>query len=215
MIKTFIRKNILPLIFLSLSVIIAVYYNNRLPNIIVTHWDMQGNPNDYTSRAFGLFIIPLISLFSFAGLHFLPKLDPYKKNFSQFEQYYRQFVIFILGFFLYLQLITCLWNYYQNFNLISFLVPSFTAIYYYIGFLLSKTKRNWFVGIRTPWTMESDLVWHKVHQLGSVLFKISALIGLLGLFFPKLAFFFIIIPLLSSTFFLFVYSYYIYQKNHH
>jgi uncharacterized membrane protein len=118
-----------------------------------------------------------------------------------------------MAFLFYLYLITILWNFGFNFNMIQLLVPAFAVLFYYSGVLIEKAKRNWFIGIRTPWTMSSDKVWDKTHKLGGKLFKISGIISLLGLLSEDYAIYAIILPIISFTAYLFVYSYFEYKKK--
>jgi uncharacterized membrane protein len=73
------------------------------------------------------------------------------------------------------------------------------------GFLIGK--RNWFIGIRTPWTMSDENVWDRTHKVGGRLFKIIGIIAMLGVFFGKYSFLFIIIPVILIPIFLIVFSY--------
>jgi uncharacterized membrane protein len=84
---------------------------------------------------------------------------------------------------------------------------------FYGGILCEHVKKNWFVGIRTPWTLSSDAVWEKTHRVGGRLFKITGLIVIAGVFFEKYICFFILVPVLVITVFLLVYSYLEYQKE--
>jgi len=93
------------------------------------------------------------------------------------------------------------------------LSPAFAILLYYSGTLTEKAKQNWFVGIRTPWTLSSEKVWQKTHKIGGKLFKICGIIALLGFFFPDLAFLFILVPLLSVCVYTIVYSYFEYKKE--
>ena len=79
-----------------------------------------------------------------------------------------------------------------------------------MGQLITKAKRNYFIGIRTPWTLSSDTVWDKTHQLGGKLFIAAGAISLFGAFFPDAAIFFIMIPVLFVTLFTVLYSYFLY-----
>ncbi|MDO8755746.1 MAG: SdpI family protein, partial [Anaerolineales bacterium] len=82
------------------------------------------------------------------------------------------------------------------------------------GFLLRRAKRNWFIGIRTPWTLSSDRVWNETHRLGSPLFMASGGLALLGAFFSgTIAFWLMFVPLIGSTLFLVIYSYVLYQRE--
>lgn len=55
------------------------------------------------------------------------------------------------------------------------LLPAAAMFVFVLGALLPHTERNWFMGIRTPWTISNDIVWNKTHKLGSRLFEIAAL----------------------------------------
>jgi uncharacterized membrane protein len=143
---------------------------------------------------------------------FLPKIDPYKKNFAEFKNHYDNFMIVIFAFFTYIYLLTIFWNLGNSFNMVQFLSPAFSILFYFTGDLLSKTKQNWFVGIRTPWTMSSPTVWKKTHIIGAKLFKLIALFSFLGVFFPNYTFYLLFIPLLFTVVFVFAYSYIIYTR---
>ena len=74
-------------------------------------------------------------------------------------------------------------------------------------------ERNWFIGIRTPWTLSSERVWKKTNWLAGKLFRIAGIIAILGAFFPELAFFFILSPALLIAGSTAVYSDFKYQKE--
>jgi uncharacterized membrane protein len=78
---------------------------------------------------------------------------------------------------------------------------------------MENAKRNWFIGIKTPWTISNDVVWEKTHKLGGKLFKVAAALSLLGIFFGELAFWFTILPVMAFSVYLLFYSYFEYQKE--
>jgi len=78
---------------------------------------------------------------------------------------------------------------------------------------MENAKRNWFIGIRTPWTLSSDGVWKKTNLIGGKLFKIAGIIAIIGSFFQDYIIFFIIVPIISIAIFTIVYSYIEYQKE--
>jgi len=203
---------IFPVILIIISFFIAIYFYPVFPDQVATHWGIDNQINGYSSKAFGLFFMPVLSVFLFFLLISLPKIDPYKKNFDQFKNYFQNFINIVFAFLFYVYLLTIIWNLDFHFNMIQVLSPGFAVLFYYAGVLTSHAKRNWFVGIRTPWTMSSELVWDKTHQIGGKLFKLTGLISLLSLIFPNLAIFFILVPVLFVTAFIFVYSYLEYQK---
>lgn len=206
------KSSIIVLSILIISFLIGIYFYYQFPDKIVSHWDSQGQPNGYMSKFWGLFLMPLISVALFLLFMLLPKIDPLKNNIKKFRNYFDGFIIIIFIFLFYLYILTILWNLGLKFNMILFLIPAFAVLFYYAGILIEHAKRNWFIGIRTPWTLSSEKVWNKTHKLGAKLFKVSAIIILLGLIFQKYAIWFIIIPIIFSVIDTTVYSYFEYKK---
>lgn len=204
---------VFPVLLILALFVLAIYFYPVLPPQIASHWGVNGQVDGYTSKAFGLFFMPILFSFLLILFIFLPKTDPYKKNFDQFKKYYQNFINLIFVFFFYLYLITIAWNLGMRFNMIQFLSPAFAVLFYYAGVLITHAKRNWFVGIRTPWTLSSEKVWDKTHFIGGKLFKIVAFITLLSLPFPSFALYFILIPILFTTIFVFTYSYWEFKKT--
>jgi len=205
-------KIFFPIIVILISFCLAAYFYRILPPNIVTHWGIDGQPNGYSTKAFGLFFMPIISIVLLLIFLFLPKTDPYKTNFSQFKKYFENFVNIIISFLFYIYVLTLFWNSGYQFNMIQFISPAIGIIFYYAGVLMKYAKRNWFVGIRTPWTMSSDIVWDKTHKVGDKLFKIAGILCLLGVLIPQYSFFITILPILIFVVFIFIYSYLEYQK---
>ncbi|MBI4303131.1 MAG: SdpI family protein, partial [Chloroflexi bacterium] len=136
-----------------------------------------------------------------------------RANIEKFKKHYYGFIMLVLLFMFYVHLLTILWNLGIQFDMIRLLVPAFGAILYGCGILLEKSKKNWFIGIRTPWTLSNERVWDKTHRLGARLFKVAAILTLGGIFFRDYAIVFILIPVILVSLFTVVYSYLTYQKE--
>src|SRR3989339_1185721 len=158
-----------------------------MPEIMASHWGLNGVANGYMPRAWALSLLPGILFIVAVLLSILPKLDPFAKNIDSFRKYYDLLVFIICAFLLYIHTITILWNYGIMFDMTKAIIPAFSLLFFIIGGILPKLKRNWFAGIRTPWTMSSDKVWEKTHVLGGKLFKIAAISALFGLFLAEYA----------------------------
>jgi uncharacterized membrane protein len=207
------KSKIISAAVVLLSFIIGIYLYPQMPQVLASHWNAEGNADGYMSKFWGLFLIPIISLGIFLLLIFIPRIDPLRKNISKFTKYYDIFVLVFVGFMFYLYLLTIFWNLNFRFNMTLLLIPSFSLLFYYMGVLVENTKRNWFIGIRTPWTLSSDEVWNKTHSLGGKLFKLAGIIALIGIFFQKYAIWFIIVPVIIFSIYIVVYSYIIYKRN--
>jgi uncharacterized membrane protein len=155
----------------AFSVLMSIYYYPQLPDQFATHWGINGEANGYSSKLEGVAILPVISIFIVALFLVLPRLDPLKKNYKSFRAYYDNTVIVMAGFFAYLQALMIFWNLGYAFSFTMAISLAMGALFYYIGILLEHAKQNWFVGIRTPWTMSNEKVWNKTHKLGGKLFK--------------------------------------------
>ena len=201
------------LILILLTIALSMMAANTLPDRIASHWDANGVVNGYQSKAAFIWTMPGIMVLTALLMLFLPKIDPKKASFMDMRDKYHLFIVAVMIFMFALQIYIILQNMGFKFNIILWMIPLFASLMVATGFLLERATMNWFVGIRTPWTLSSPVVWKKTHRLGGLLFKICGLITLLGLFFEPVAFLFIMIPMLGVSFFIVVYSYIIYQQE--
>ncbi|MCD6274410.1 MAG: SdpI family protein [Candidatus Aenigmarchaeota archaeon] len=209
-----IRKNeIIILGIILFSFIFGIYFYPQMPEKIASHWNVQGQVDGYMPKFWGLFLMPLISAGLFLLFITIPKIDPLKTNIEKFRKYYDGFIILIIIFLFYLHLLTIFWNMGIRFDIIQLLAPAFGILFYYCGILTENVKRNWFIGIRTPWTLSNDAVWDKTHKFGGKLFKISGIVVLFGIFFRNYALFFILVPVILVAICTIIYSYVEYQKE--
>jgi uncharacterized membrane protein len=196
-----------------LSFILSIYFYSKVPDQMATHWNSQGEVNGYMSKFWGLFFTPVVITGIAALLLVIPKIDPKKENIEKFRKYYDGFIILFLLFMVSVHLQILLWNVGIQISP-NIVLPAGTGLlFYYIGILIGNADRNWFVGIRTPWTLSSDRVWKKTNQLGGKLFKLAGIVAIFGTLFSKLAVFFIIVPVLLVAGFTVIYSYLEYQKE--
>lgn len=206
------NREILPSFLIILSFAIGIVLYPSLPEKMATHWNMDGEANGFSARSFGVFFMPILSIFLAIMLLMIPEVDPLKENIEKFRKYYDRFIIIILSFFLYIHSLALAWNLEIKFDMTDMMLPAMGIIFYFSGILMEKAKRNWFIGIRTLWTLTSDRVWDKTHKIGSKLFKTSGVLAFIGIFFGKYSIYFILGPVLFSSVFVFIYSYSEYRK---
>ncbi|MGD9109814.1 MAG: DUF1648 domain-containing protein [Phycisphaerales bacterium] len=196
-----------------IAFVLSCWFYPQMPDRIASHWNAQGQVDGYTSKTLGLFLMPGMM----AGLALLfaliPRIAPHKANIERFRRYYDGFVVVFLLFLLALHYFIILWNLGFHIGLNRILPVGIALLFFYSGVLCRNAKRNFFVGIRTPWTLSSDIVWEKTHRLGGRLFKIAAFVVGAGAFFPNLMLYFLLVPVLSITVFLLIYSYIEYRKD--
>jgi uncharacterized membrane protein len=199
--------------FVVFCVLITLYAYPSVPDTVVSHWNAQGEPDGTMHKLWGMFLLPTLVVVLFVLFIVLPRIDPLKQNVKKFISYYEGFIVVMLAFCTYLQALIILWNQGYIFDMVRFILPAFGCLFIYIGVLLTHTKRNWFIGIRTPWTLDNDTVWEKTHAVGGALFKLTGAITFLGIFFPLYAFWGFIGMVLVCVAVTIAYSYIIYKKQ--
>lgn len=207
------KSEIVVLVIIIISIIIGIYFYPRMPERVASHWNTKGEVDDYMSKFWGLFLMPIISTILLLLFIFMPKIDPLKANVEKFRKYFDNFIVLLIAFLFYLYLLTIFWNLNIKFSMIGFLAPAFGILFYYCGVLVENAKRNWFIGIRTPWTLSNEKVWDKTHKIGGKLFKIVGIIAFLGISFQNYALFLVLVPVILITIYTIVYSYIEYQKE--
>ena len=168
---------------LVLSFLIAAFYYPQAPESMVSHWNIRGEPDGFMPRFWGIFLFPLV--FVGMGLLFIaiPRIDPMKENIGKFRNYYDGLIVVFFLFMVSVYVQTILWNVGIMIDIALTVPLGVGLLFIYIGFMLDKTKRNWFIGIRTPWTLSSDRVWKKTHRVGGRLFKASGVLAIVGVAF--------------------------------
>ncbi|MBW2979825.1 SdpI family protein [Candidatus Woesearchaeota archaeon] len=206
------KTTIFALAIIIISFAVSIYLYPQMPDRMASHWNSQGEVDGYMSRFWGLFLMPIVVTFCFLLFIFLPRIDPLKKNVEKFRKYYDWFIALFIAFMFYVYLLTIFWNLDYRFNMTVMIIPAFGILIYYIGILVENCKRNWFIGIKTPWTLSSDEVWNKTHKLAAKLFKAAGVIALSGLFLQKYAIWIFLVPVLFAAFYPIFYSYFEYKK---
>lgn len=184
-----------------------------LPDPMVTHFNASGLPDGFMPKElFAAFMsgLSVLLLVIFLGV---PRLDPLKKNIDLFSKAFDYFKMTFFVFILYVYSLTIFYNLYPFINLVQYMAPGFGILLFSTGILIQHAKPNWFIGIRTPWTLSNEKVWYKTHYWSSLGFKLSGIMATVGFFFPAHAIILLIGPILITVIFSLAYSYYIFPKD--
>lgn len=206
---------IVVLLMIAAAAVAGLVLWNQLPDMMASHWNANDQVDGYMSKFAGVFMIPLITLGLFLLFLVVPNIDPLKANIAQFRDVFNLFIVLMVAFMLYIYALTLRWNLgYNDFGMSRAMLPAMGILFFFIGYMLRKAKRNFFIGIRTPWTLSSDTVWDETHRIGSVLFMISGVLAFIGsLLGGMTAFWFLFVPIIGSTLITLVYSYVVYQRE--
>ncbi|MDI6799527.1 MAG: SdpI family protein [Actinomycetota bacterium] len=123
------------------------------------------------------------------------------------------FITLIFAFLFLVYAYSLLWNIGIEIDINILMPVAIGLLIFYSSVLIEHAKPNWFIGIRTPWTLSSDEVWEKTHKLGGRLSKVAGLISAFGVLFKDFAFFIVIIPVTLVSIYSIPYSFFEYQKQ--
>lgn len=182
---------------------------------IPVHWGIDGQPDRYGGRFEGLFLMPLIMTAVVALLAVVPKIEPRRFNLDQSIKPYRAVWLGLLLFFGLLHTALVISALGRAVPISLIISAGLGLLFMVIGNYMGKVRSNFMFGIRTPWTLASDLSWDKTHRLGGKLFMAAGgAILLAGLFAtPTFAFQVMMVGTLGTVIVTFVYSYLIWRQD--
>ena len=205
------KSDIYNVIIIACSILLTIIVYNKLPDLVPIHWNTMGEIDKYSPKAFGAFMAPVIMILTWSGMKFLPKIDPRKKNYEKFDKSYSVIVSILLTFFLVIHAVTLLAALGYGISIEKIIPLIVGVLFIVIGNYLPKSKSNFFYGIKTPWTLSSEVSWRKTHRLGGKLFVVAGIVCILSSFLLngniKAVVFFIaimiaaIVPIVASYFY--------------
>ena len=199
-------------VFVVISGAVSVLTAPELPTRMATHWNAAGQPDGTMPKAAALAFLPAMTAVLLVVFALVPRIDPLRENIAAFRPVYDWFVVVFTAFMAVIHGGVIAFNLGYEFDFTLLILTTVAGLFYYVGVLLEHAERNWFVGIRTPWTLSSADVWDRTHRLGSRLFKLTALVALIGLLFGEYAIYFLVVPALLTAGITVVYSYYLYEQ---
>jgi uncharacterized membrane protein len=212
--KKFLKTEIFSWLVIAITAVASIYFYRHFPEKVITHWNYAGVPDGWSSRAFGAFFFPALLLAIYLLFLWLPLFDPKKERYAEFAGVYSIFKNIIVFFLSLIYFIASLNNLGYAIDIGIFVSSAVGLLFVVIGNYFGKIKPNWFIGIRTPWTLSSEFVWNKTHRFGGKVFILGGLIMIFTGFAPlawRLPLVVVDVVMLSLG--TMVYSYFIYKKK--
>ena len=179
---TTMRTNVLSLLFIAIITAVAAYLYPSLPEQIPTHWNFQGEVDDYTPKPWGVMIMPLAAIFIFVMMKLIPVISPQGFRTDQFRNVVNIFTVTLVGFMSGIALLVLLAASGRDVHMNEMVFAGIGLLFIVLGNYLGKVRKNFFIGIRTPWTLASDEVWSRTHRLGGWLFVLIGFFMFLNAF---------------------------------
>lgn len=167
MTKEYKKTYIITTIVCLIPIVVGVILYPQIPDRIITHWDAYGNPDGYSNKFVGLFVLPGGILLLNLLFPFLLKIDPKYDNVSDKVKKLTQWIIpIIMVFASGLTIASAI-----NIDLkVKIMAPAFLGLLFVlIGNYMPKMSQSYTVGIKIPWTLDDEDNWNRTHRLAGYL----------------------------------------------
>jgi len=165
---------------IAATLVVTALLYPHLPDQIPTHWNFKGQINHYGSRQ-SIFMLPGIMAGMLLLFAVLPWLSPKRFEVDTFRSTYLYLMILVLALIAYLHALILWAAFSRPLNMPRSLMGALFLFLILMGNVLGKVKRNFYIGVRTPWTLASEKVWYATHRFAAKAFVAAGLLWLLSM----------------------------------
>lgn len=209
------KCNIFSIFLLAVVIVGSIYLYPLLPAQIPTHWNIRGTIDQYSPKETAAWMMPGLMFAMIVGFRLLPIFDPNKEKYNLFRKEWHIIQSGLIGFFAFMHAIMMYAALNKQINIMPFMFAGMGSLFILLGNYLSKIRQNYFIGIRTPWTLASEDNWNKTHRYASwtfVFMGLTVLAEALFLWYPA--------PVIFGSIFLgsflpVAYSFLLFKKKDH
>lgn len=166
------------------SLLLSLTVFSSLPEQIPAHWNVHGTVDRFAPKL-TVFIFPGIIFLITILFQFMRRTDPNSDNYDKFQREYHRYTFVIGLVFFAVQIMTIAAAFRMDFNVNLIFCLGIGSLFIFIGNLLPKTKHNYFIGIRTPWTLADEQNWFRTHRLAGKIWVLGGLIVALTALAPE------------------------------
>jgi uncharacterized membrane protein len=177
------RKYWIIAIFLTLATwMVAIYAYPNLPQRVPTHWNIEGKVDGWGHKS-TLFLMPGAMIVFLIFFLYLPALSPRQFEVDSFRATYLYIMVVTLGLFAYISgvILLATWQEVREggrpIDIGRVLIGGIFLFFALLGNVMGKVRKNFYIGIRVPWTLASDRVWNDTHRLAA---WVMVAVGVLG-----------------------------------
>jgi uncharacterized membrane protein len=189
------RSRWLGFVVAALALGFSIWAFPRLPASVVSHWNLRGEPDGYSPRWLAAILAPALIL----GIRLLatlfPRIDPRSPNYEKFGGTYWLLINSILLFAAGLHVVMVGYALGWPVSINRVMPVGVGLLFVIIGNYLGRVEPNWFMGVRTPWTLSSDKVWRTTNRTAGWMLVGAGVLSMAAAFLPSVA----VGPLLGVT----------------
>lgn len=208
------KQLVLQAILTVVMLVIWVLFYPKLPDTLPAHWDINGNIDRFAQKSLVMCMLIGLLLLSTMLYVIVPLIDPKRKSYIYSLKNYNRIQLITFIFFFILNLMILYTGFHQNISSPKMVYFFIGALFLFLGNYSASLKQNFFIGIRTPWTLSDENVWNKTNRKGAQLLVISGILICLGGFLPgKIPSVITAICIMIMIVFPFLYSYWLFRKR--
>lgn len=155
-----------------------------LPARIAVHWNWAGEVDGWMNRFPAAFLVPALALVLWALLRWLPRLDPRVAHYESFWDTYHLLVNLIIFFLALVHALVLGYALGWAVDVTSVVLALVGILFVVLGHYLPRVRSNWWLGVRTPWTLESERVWAETHRLAGRTFVAGGIVTVAAALLP-------------------------------
>ena len=205
------------LAIIILMLLISAWAWRQIPpdTQLPVHWGINGQPDRYAGKFWGLFMMPVVVTAMGILLILIPLIEPRKKHLNLSLKAYNIILIAIFLLMAGMHILVIMSSLNQSISVDRAVPFGVGLLFIIIGNYMGKIRSNFLLGIKTPWTLSSELSWNKTHRLGGRLFVLCGFLLALSalLFTGKVTFTILMIGVIGSVIVTFAYSYFVWKND--
>jgi uncharacterized membrane protein len=150
----------------------------HLPPSVATHWDIHNQPNGYSPK-WALYLIgPGLMAGTILLMYFLPWLSPKHFEVDSFQPTYLRIMLMLVSMLAYFYAVILWAGVGHPLNVGRAIIGGVCLLCALLGNVMGKIRRNFYIGVRTPWALANERVWNATHRFAAKTFVVGGLAGL-------------------------------------
>ena len=162
---------------MAAALLYTLFVYPELPDRVPTHWNWVGEADAWGYKSWAVTLLPGVMALSVALMAALPRLSPAQFGVSTFRPTFNYLMLVAAGAMGFIHIVMLQSALHPQMAASRILIGGLFVTLALLGNMLGKVRRNFWMGVRTPWTLSSDKVWNATHRLAAQLFVACGLLG--------------------------------------
>jgi len=177
------RRPFAPLLLAAMWAFALVVFR-RLPTEIPTHWNLDGEVDGWGPRFPAAFLAPAVATGVWLLVRFQAGIDPRRDEVERSTPTRRLLAEILVAFMAVVEVLTLGIALGWPLDMGEAMWPLLGLLFVALGNYLPRVRPNWYLGVRTPWTLASDAVWRDTHRLAGWAFVAAGVLTAAAMFLP-------------------------------